>query len=512
MTTFNFNGHDFKDLLFVNDISRPIMPEQSSVTQNMGVTNGTTFMYNSFGEAEIKVKVTIIGNNPEDLQAKKQELAGLLYTEEPAKLIFSDTSMYYFMAIVDGQTEIDQTYNVGQGEITFIVPSGIMYANETKKYQASVSEGILKAEVVNTGTVETPLSIFAVNNDDNGYFSIVGPNSAMEFGKRDESDGHDYQQSDVVANNSLRPADEKNWIANSEKAGTYYPVAVSGVKNRFGEGSFSWAGEGPQPTFPSNKANCWVGPTLYREFGKNSNDSNTGNFEASWRCNFATKDVKEQMREEFNLMDDKGNVIFAVVLRDSSPSKREMKGEMMALLPDDSLLKETFTVDLKKATGTWYDIKVSRIGSTITFKVANIKKLGSDAFNVKEARWQTTKSLNVPELKDTPITATTYWVMANYGGRDKTPVLKESLTNFTFRWINVAKYSDDPNRYMSGDTLFYDADTGKYFVNDILTMNDIVQGSLDIMIPPGKHTVEFYYSDFCEIPPVVTAEIRERWL
>ena len=490
MTTFNFNGHDFKDLLFVNDISRPIMPEQSSVTQNMGVTNGTTFMYNSFGEAEIKVKVTIIGNNPEDLQAKKQELAGLLYTEEPAKLIFSDTSMYYFMAIVDGQTEIDQTYNVGQGEITFIIPSGIMYANETKKYQASVSEGILKAEVVNTGTVETPLSVRAEIKDDNGYFGIVGPKAAMEFGAIEEVDGY-VDKMERAWYYKMLPADASKFTVNN---GVLNWVTSGGGLPNKQQGGFSWTGETAKVNDfgTAQTDNRWYGPSLSLSIpAKPADGLRTGNWRYhSWLNLKAGKDPKKIGRQEFNISGG-GKSIACFTIIDPYGSNYQTNLEFWVLG------KKMRTVvaggDFKEFYGC---AEISKQDDEIIFK------LSTETGKVYTCRFSDDAILTAKPDK------WTYWV-STY---KKYKTCFMSINSVVFDWLGTQKFVDVPNRYMADDVLEYDADTGKYFVNDILTMNDIVQGSLDIMIPPGKHNIEFYYSDFCEIPPVVTAEIRERWL
>src|SRR5699024_9539445 len=153
-------------------------------------------------------------------------------------------------------------------------------------------------------------------------------------------------------------------------------------------------------------------------------------------------------------------VPIVIILRDSSDKKIQGIGEFIMTPPDGKRIKHKFTVDLKKAKTTWFDVRVTRVGAKLTFTCSAIKKLTTNA-NVGQAHWKYTKQFNVPELKNTPITGTTYWVQSRYA-KKAVPVLKESLTNFLFRWINVEKYSDDPNHYMEGDVLSYDGNSGKF--------------------------------------------------
>ena len=504
------NGVELNDYLQVTDLRRGIGPERKNSLQKLGMTHGEQYLGYSKGSTTYEMDFIL----RYDLISKRRELAGILDVSDPVPVIFGDEPDKYVMAIPDGDTNVDEKHFFGYGTIVWVIPTGYSESVSESQYIANLnSDGVLMIEIENNGTETTELSFDATMTSDNGFLGVVGPLGAFEVGNAAEVDGHTYQRTDVVAKNSLRPADQANWELNSTKAKTYYPIAVSGIPNRFGEGSFNWTAgsEGPTPVFPNNPTECWVGPTLYRDIPVNSNGENTGNFEAMWRCNFKTQTPKESIREEFNLVNG-DQVVAAIVLRDSSNTKTEAKFELMCYTPEGTKYYQGGSIDLKKATGSWFDVRVSRVGSAITFRLTQIRKLGTND-NVAQYNWQYQKKFTVAEMADVPITGTTYWPHAKWNNA-AVPKLNskgESITNFVFRWINVDKWADDPNRYSADDVLHYDGTTGKFYVNQLLAMNDIIQGSVDLRIPPGTWYVEFYYSDFAETP-IVTGTLRERWL
>lgn len=510
-----YNGINITDYFDLTE--EPIgrnTPNRQNTTQSFGNSNGSDFISGRFTEKIIGLPVY---GNTNDLTLLKNTINGMINVDGPKPLTFSDRPNEVWYGIIDTDCSLVRSLDYRQevsGNLNFLIPAGMAFAKDEKEFIANLnSDGVLMMEIENNGTETTELSFNATMTSDNGFLGVVGPLGAFEVGNAAEVDGHTYQRTDVVAKNHLRPSDEPNWELNSTKAKTYYPIAVSGIPNRFGEGSFNWTAgsEGPTPVFPNNSTECWVGPTLYRDIPVNSSGENTGNFEAMWRCNFKTASPKEMIREEFNLVNG-DQVVAAIILRDSNNTKTEAKFELMCYTPDGTKYYQGGSIDLKKATGSWFDVRVSRVGSAITFRLTQIRKLGTND-NVAQYNWQYQKKFTVAEMADVPITGTTYWPHAKWNNA-AVPKLNskgESITNFVFRWINVDKWADDPNRYSADDVLHYDGTTGKFYVNQLLAMNDIIQGSVDLRIPPGTWYVEFYYSDFAETPTIV-GKLRERWL
>ena len=512
MTSFKYNGNDFEGLLMINDIQRPLLPPVTTVMTDVGSLRGSLFNYNSYSEREITVDYTLIAATSEALVTVKQTVAGLLLTDKPAELIFSDAPDRYFLAVPDGEFTVDQTSNIAQGTLRFLVPDGVAHAVNPKEFVATqTAEGILEVEIDNQGTERCPVNVEATFTSENGVFAVVSPYSVIEVGSAEETDGHDYQVTDVVAKNTLTPADKNNWAENDPSARTVYPVSVNGVTNSFGVGSFTWpaGSEGPTPNYAGRGPKKWGGPTLHRSFAPNSNGVREGNFKTGWRFTCRNTSANQAGRQEVNWQN--GTAIpFAFVYRDSTKSKVEGIAEFYLQEPGKSRQLTSVTIDLKKLKSNWFDITLTRVGSKITFTFSNIKNVSGGYGNedVKEAHFTLSKTFTLDWAKNIPIDSTTYWAQA---GDITTPPLVVSPTNFYFRWINVDKYTDDPNRYQPADTMFIDSFNGKVYLNGVPILNDVVKGSEYIMVPPGKTKLQFAYSDF-STAPAVKATIQEVFL
>ncbi len=78
----------------------------------------------------ITVPVMIKRDGFSDLQKVKEDLGGWLITEKPEKLIFDDEPDRYYMAVVDGELELEEMVRWGKGTITFICPDPYKYGKE----------------------------------------------------------------------------------------------------------------------------------------------------------------------------------------------------------------------------------------------------------------------------------------------------------------------------------------------------------------------------------------------
>lgn len=84
--------------------------------------------------------------------------------------------------------------------------------------------------------------------------------------------------------------------------------------------------------------------------------------------------------------------------------------------------------------------------------------------------------------------------------------------DLSFRTDSVTYLHDIPNRYKAGEVLTVDGPSAKMYINGIPSLNDEAVGSKYFKAPPGETKVEFYYSDFSDPAPTITAKIREAYL
>lgn len=494
------NDVELSDYLIVSDLRRGVGTTRTNKLQKMGLSTGSDYIGFSHDYKTYEMDFVL----RYDLIEKRRKLAGILNVDEPVKVVFGDEPDKYVLAVPDGDINVDENNFIGKGTIVWLIPDGLSYSNVIKSSTATLDEnGILSVTVDNQGTDSTELNVQAEFNSDNGVFATITPYQIIEVGSSEEMDGHTYQATDVVAKNTLIPADKVNWVENSPDARTIYPISVSGVTNSFGSGSFNWpsGSEGPTPVYTNRGPNKWAGPTLHRSFDANSNDLRTGNFEWIWRFNHKNTSANQGGRQEFNLQSG-SEVPFAFVLRDSTKSKIEAIAEFY-LKPLGATKAELTSVrlDLKKIKSNWWEVRLTRIGEKLTFRLSNIKKVTGDYGdeNVKESYYTITQPFTDDRFVDVPVDSTTYWAQA---GDSSTAPLDIHPTNFSFRWINVDKWSDDPNRYTTGDVMYIDSSNTKVLLNGIPILNDVVKGSEYLKIPPGKTEIQFAYSSFATTPTV----------
>jgi predicted phage tail component-like protein len=79
---------------------------------------------------QISVPVYIDGQNYYTLQKIKEDLAEWLVSEQAEELIFLDEPDRVYFALVDGEIDLDELVENGQGVITFICPDPYKYSHE----------------------------------------------------------------------------------------------------------------------------------------------------------------------------------------------------------------------------------------------------------------------------------------------------------------------------------------------------------------------------------------------
>ncbi len=117
---FFFNGTDFRDLLTVEEINRPIASNISNRLNDYISFNGADLISTRRDPLYFKIKYNTVKQNK---NAIRNLFANLLVTEELSELYFYDNPDVIYYAKLDGTTEIEEGYNYTKGELTFIIPS-----------------------------------------------------------------------------------------------------------------------------------------------------------------------------------------------------------------------------------------------------------------------------------------------------------------------------------------------------------------------------------------------------
>ena len=438
----------------------------------------------------ITVFYQLISKNNAEFRERFNKLNTILSKKE-AKFYFNDEADKYFVGIKSNATQVPTGRNSVTSSFDIYCADPYKYSVIPKQLQANLDEGILKMQVNNEGAETAELSFEATMTDDNGFLGAVGPLGAMEFGSITEVDGY-VDMAETVYNDQMVPSDASKWTAN----GGYieWPNSNAGLPNKV-QGSFSWTGETAKATNfgTAYNDNRWYGPTIAKAIkAKTSDGKNDGYFvHRFWLNHKSHGNARCVGRQEVNLSNGKDPIATFVIYDDSSNSVRTCLEFTLFGIKQVRIVADA---DFQEFYGT---VEIMKVDNEITFKVYNM-----------DTKKTLTKTYYDERLSTAKITHTTYWCSRFMN----LPICDMSLNYSFFQWIGSQSFVDVPNRYSTGDVLRYDGSTGKFCVNDTLTMNDIIIGSTDLKIPPGNWAVEFYYSDFGKTPPNIVGTLRERWL
>lgn len=481
------NGVELNKYLKVTDLRRGIGPTRSNSLQKLGMTHGEHYLGYSKGAKVYEMDFVL----RYDLISKRRVLAGILDVAEPVQVIFGDEPDKYVMAVPEGDIDVAEKNFLGFGTIKWVIPSGYAHSVSESVYTATPnSDGILAMQIANAGTETAELSFEATMTSDNGFLGAVGPLGAMEFGNIAEVDG--FNDNDEMAfRDWFTPTSESKWTKNNGVID--WKISHGGNQN-LQQGAFSWKNEWAEATnFGTTQTdNRWYGPSISRTIPpKKSTGTRDGNWKLRyWVQHKSQGNAKKLGRQELNIS-ALGKSIVTFVIYDDANTSNKTTFEIRL----QGIVKKRFyaDADLLEFYGS---IDIWKENNTIYFKIYS-----------KDTGKILTYSIYDEEVAAAPVDKITYWCSKYYSNQ----VCLMSINFMDFWWASKG-FVDTANRWTTDDVLKYNGTTGKFYVNDVLSMGDIIQGSTDLKIPPGNWTVEFYYSDFGKTPPNIVGTLRERWL
>jgi predicted phage tail component-like protein len=453
-----------------------------------GAISGSRFNYQRYGAKEIPMPFRIRKN----LKSKYDNLQKILNVTEPKQLIFGNISDRYYLAIPSGSLDFEQVWRSGNGTIVWIVPDGLAHALTTKTFTAELNDdGILEATIVNDGSVEVPISYEITHNHDNGYIGIVSDQGVLQLGQPQEIDGETQQFSEkLLTIDDFIAAPDDHTTCQVE-----WDADTSGTCTTISQHDSTWLGMG-EP----GSGNNWNGGQKTVDIPEDSKGERGA---LTWEL-YMFRWFQESNPHQFgemcvNVMGDEHTQIAGVKVYDKTSGAYAGVVEFWA---NGKMYDRKGFRPGERTSGTegqynvfhWsngYD-GISKSGEYVTFH-----------FNGKYFPYR------IPELKD--IKATRIQVsFFRYGAHEA--VTRNVLKSLDFTKHHIEKWVDLPNRFVSGDIVKIDGESTKIYVNGLPRQEDEVRGSAYPKAVPGTSKVQFFYSDFCDPPPTIKAEIREAYL
>lgn len=446
-----------------------------------GMRRGSEFEYITYKHKIIPMPFEICG----DILEKYDKLCAALNVDEPKELVFSSVPDRMFYAVPSGDFDFEQISMFGSGTINWIVVDGLAHSTTEKTFRAAENaSGILEATVTNAGTESVPVSYDIVHNHENGFIGIVSEYGVLQYGSADEADDEAREKSEVL----LKYTKPSDYSAMTEGKGILASNDTFPMTGKFtgyedgwlrlqssGSGS-SWHGAARQVTLPADS----------------SGNSGAVNFKAEANIWFQTSKATEVGLLEFVIGDENNEHLASIHIVKASES--------------DSMCSAIFQVQADEKKRIRYEPNANSETSSKNglISISKSGELFEFVFGGK------TYPFRVPEAAEKK--GLTITIFIGKYANNVNLVSNMAFGKMSFRKDNVQYRVDIPNRYAEGDVITIDGETTKMYVNGVPALGDEVKGSKHFHVPPGESKIQFYFSEFCDPKPDVTARIREAYL
>lgn len=482
------------------NVSGRELPDSEIDDYTIGNMDGAQFRNQRYTQRTIRITYQLIAKSNLEFREAYNTLCQMLDTEE-SMLIFNDEPDKYYVGTYGGHGDVPPGVNQVVGEIDFYCSDPFKYAvTETTFQAAKNADGILEATIVNNGTESVPISYEITHNHENGYIGIVSEHGVQQYGFVNESEGENYKQNEMLVTHDdfFQAPDDHSGLDGMHP--TYGSSGTLTKKTWFNTPFLTMGSEGTKTgTYNGGKRTVRVPADSEGNVGAKNFYSymhvimyaglmgQTGEMSVS----FLTEDDDFICGYCWYKNDTSGNTgHFELNVFDPSKS------------PSDTFRYRTlktydFQTNHLQSDNPWYwdwgHVDIRKEGSKLTFYY-----------------WGKYPSYIVPEVENMVCTKIQIAIRQRENSNKYLTYL--GLNNLSFQKLNVEKWRDVPNRYQAGDILTVDGKAGKFYVNNMPRQGDEIKGTKYFKAPPGETKVQFYYSDFCNPAPAVTARIREAYL
>lgn len=512
--SMTYNGVDLSGLLKVLKVKSDIGNERTIKTEKLSRI-GTIATAVEVGAKEIEVKVSLASFDFANIQfvdttepasaergninELKERIAGIFDATEPKKLTLGKYPNRYFNALVKGDMELNGITDwYDETTIKFYIPDGVAHSTTYKRVvDYEEKQGKMVFAIDNKGTADAYPVITFKANDENGYYGLVSERFAFEAGSIEEADIVPYKHSEIlwdyVSDNGIVKglADGQKNVAilndNSQNLnGTLALQSAWGRPHLFlanrgsgplgnHAGSITWdipadsVGErGALHEYIWWRQIFWVNPANQYGFIKISFTGENGEFL------YGVETIKRGngLNTEYNFLAANGNGGYKLVKQWTFWATHNPGSNPFS--------KDGGQSDIQRRDD---EVQLFWRGTYPKFTIPEIKGKKSVKVNVAFGAFG-----------DKPLPTHMY------------------LDSIVYRKDFVNGTKDIPNRYAAGSTLVINSENDSVFLNNLPDLDQVVDGSLWPVIPPGKSEIEILQSDWAKKKPSVTIEFEERWL
>ncbi len=433
-----------------------------------------------------------------------QALYGGTATKKLTISLFPDR---FWNVVLDGDSQfIRDLESNGQVEVTlsFLIPEGYAHATVLTSVTAKKdSKGILSMEIDYDGTQETNLELSIKNNAETGYLGIIGMRGdentfVTQLGYVDEADGETRTKMATIF-----PKDGGLSFDNWKKAATFYENPNKGIVTNMLETTDFGGWLGGLPADAKNTGHQWFGdakelvlPTAVQNpylWGRAWFETGVMGQTGIWTLAFvdeANKFICGMSIEKSDTAGNAANVLFLV--GDGKGGSRVYN--QIPFTPSYWLPPNPYGSQAKNENRNMFDLR--KEGGKITF-------FWDGGYH----------SITLPELADKKLKRVQYY-NGQYSGRTKEQLVSRmGLRDVLLIDLKSQYWENLPNRFSANTEVKIINNNGMNLVyrDGIQTLEDVITGSTFPVLKPGKNRIEFYHSDFTQIPPTITGTYEKRW-
>lgn len=489
-----YDGQSLNDFLGVGQNYNAFdSAEWSNELRNIGNSNGTTYLYRSYGAKTITMPFYIKGS----VKSKYDMLMTVLNVSEPKRLTFGNLANRYFLALPDGKVEFEMLgENAGRGTITWLVPDGVSHSVDTKIVTASVIDGILTANVNNNGSDSVWPTYRFKSTADNGMYGIVHAGGVLEIGNKEDTEGVNYQQSETFIDTT--EFNESGW---SNWSGTYTPDSRFDLSGTLGVSGSAGQSGLRLATTGGNTGLFNGGGKVYTLPADSEGEVGAKNFYAWWDTFFWAEKMGQTAVQDIIFWSENEIIARLLVLK---TDKNGNKARCSASYGDgNGGIKQLYS----------FNFTSSHLNTQNPFNQSR----GPMDFLKEGAKltfyfWGKHYDVTVPALADKKVTKVSI-VLANYDKRTGINyVTHNAIQKLQIRKLKVDKWRDVPNRFGAGSEIVIDTESTSVYVDGLPANNELVNPPIFAPLKPGTSEVEFYQSDWSQSNPTITVEYKERYL
>ncbi|QEL88486.1 distal tail protein Dit [Bacillus mycoides] len=446
--SFSFNGIR-KDYIFIlMGFSRPAWSPVERDILKVPSKPGGYLLQTNIDVRTIEVPVIIKSPNVSAMQKVKEDLADWLVTDQPCELIFDDEPDRTYMAVIDGESDIEELIFRGKGTLNFVCPMPYkLGAVQTKTFFNNV-DGNFQADIANQGTVES--------------MPIIDVTTAIQSPFLDVWNGDDYFRlgyptsikTKVVKQDERLIWDEMNnlatWTAATGTIGIYKSSGTMKV----------WQGYAFTPaSYGTGADDEWHGPFMKRDLP--STAGVVQDFRLDVQMNFQSNHWNRMGKTVVMLLDANDNVIVELAMADEYMSHEMTTAQAII---DSGGSRKWISDEMGMQSDTFNDfrghVSVARRGKEWSFYFAKYRKNTEidDASFVR--RWRDDSDSN--QMTSRPIAKIAIGCIA-YGANPPADIA--FIEDVKFWKINTLNVDETPYIFDVGDKISIDTERSLVTIN-----------------------------------------------